>query len=195
MLNHNLKTKPLGQIQMIANVCIAVIGIHIALIAINNYILLPRTMFCRSEIMSRLSDMFYVAVSLGVLSAIVFFMIVNNNWLIKKILPVEEPIPAENQKKWFMSSLRIGLVLCGLMLLAGSAESLVYTAKIIVGLPIWGRKLFADIFYDGRFDWSQLLKNSFNVFKTALIAYLIIGAPQFVRWQTKRTFTQGAENE
>ena len=195
MFNHNLKFKAFGRIQMIANVCIAVIGIHIALIAINNYILLPRTMFCRSEMMSRLFDMFYVAVSLGVLSAIVFFIIVNNNWLIKKILPDEEPIPAENQKKWFVSSLRIGLVLCGLMLLAGSAESLVYTAKIIVGLPIWGRKLFADIFYDGRFDWSQLLKNSFNVFKTALIAYLIIGAPQFVRWQTKRTFTQGAENE
>ena len=187
--------KTFGQIQMITNVCIAVIGIHIALIVINNYMLLPRMMFCRSETMSRLFDMFYIAIGMGVLSAVVFFIIVNNNWLIKKILPDEEPIPAEFQKKWFVSSLRIGLVFCGLMLLAGSAESLVYTVKIIVGLPIWGRKLFADIFYDGRFDWSQLLKNSFNVFKTALIAYLIIGAPHFVRWRTKRTFTQGAENE
>jgi hypothetical protein len=187
--------KAFGQIQMIANVCIAVIGIHIALIAINNYILLPRTMFCRSEIMSRLFDMFYVAVSLGVLSAIVFFMIVNNNWLIKKILPDEEPIPAENQKKWFISSLRIGLVFCGLMLLAGSAESLVYTAKIIAGLPIWGRKLFADIFYDGRFDWPQFFRLFFNIFRVAVIIYLIAGAPGFVKWQTKRTFKQGVENE
>ena len=183
--------KASGQIQMIAKSLVTVCGIYIALIVIGYWRIGPTAISSQTKMF----NVFFISIQLLVLGIVVVFMIVNNDWLIKKIVLNEEPIPAENQKKWFVSSLRIGLVLCGLMLLAGSAESLVYTAKIIAGLPIWGRKLFADIFYDGRFDWPQLSRNSFNVFKTALVAYLIIGAPQFVRWQTKRTFTQGAENE
>jgi hypothetical protein len=191
MIGNNFKTGSFGQIQMIAKSLITICGIYLALWVIDYGGIGLSVTSCQTKIF----NVFYAIAHLFVLSFVVFFMIVNNNWLIKKFLPDEEPIPAENQEKWFVSSLRIGLVFCGLMLLASSAESVADTAKIIAGLPFWGRQLLADIFYDGRFDWPQLFKNSSKIFRTALIAYLIIGAPQFVRWQMKRAFTQGEKNE
>lgn len=191
MIEQSLKKEFFGQIQMIAKSLITICGIYLVLWVIN-YGSIGLSVTSRQ---TKIFNVFYAIAHLSVLSFVVFFMIVNNDWLIKKFLPDEEPIPADHQKKWFVSSLRIGLVFCGLMLLASSAESVANTTKIIAGLPFWGRQLFADILYDGRFDWPQLFKNSSNIFRTTLIAYLIIGAPQFVRWQMKRAFTQGEKNE
>lgn len=184
------KFKAFGQIQMIAKSLLTVCGIYLALEVIS-YGKMGLGMSPQVDIFK----VFCMAVNVLILGVVVFFVIINNDWLIRKILPDEEPIPAENQKKWFVSSLRIGLVFCGLLLLTKSTESVVYTIKIIPSLPVWGRQVFTGMLYGDRFNSMLLFENSLKVFKTVLIAYLIIGAPHFVRWQTKRAFTQGAENE
>jgi hypothetical protein len=124
----------------------------------------------------------YKSILFILLCGIFYFLIINNNWLIKKILPDEEDLPLENQKKLFITGLRAAIVFYGLILALSSMRPFIYEINFFIHnmhRNAAGHNLSSKIF---------LNDICFNVFKFCLIFYMTIGAPGFVRWQVKRNF-------
>jgi hypothetical protein len=190
-INNKTRFEGVGQIQIIAKTILIICGINIVLWATSYSFTVQGILFDRSETAVTISLICYIIAVPLVVGSIIFFMILNNDWLVKKILPSEEPIPVEYQKIWFITALRVGFVFCGLMLLASSIESVIYTAKLIICWPFWNTQWFSDFFYgnsDVRFTEFRLQHGAGNVFYTILIVYLIMAAPGLVKWQAKRMF-------
>jgi hypothetical protein len=190
-INNKTRFEGVGQIQIIAKILLIICGIYIASMMIKNYTYLQGVMLSQSGTMWDIYGICLIITVILVPGSVLFFMTLNNDWLVKKILPSEEPIPVEYQKIWFITALRVGLVFCGLILLANSIESVVYTAKLIIALPFWNTQWFSDFIYgnsDVRFQELRLHKGVFNIINTILIIYLIMAAPHFVKWQAKRMF-------
>ncbi|MGD0784574.1 MAG: hypothetical protein ABR969_02035 [Sedimentisphaerales bacterium] len=190
-INNKTRFEVVGHIQIIAKTLLIICGIQIVLWVTSYSFTMQGILFDRSETAVTISLISYIFAVILVVSSIIFFMILNNDWLVKKILPSEEPIPVEYQKIWFIAALRVGLVFCGLMLLASSIESVIYTVKLIVCWPFWNTQWFSDFMYgnsDVRFQEFRLQQGAHNVFNTILIVYLIMASPGFVKWQAKRMF-------
>jgi len=188
----NRTTKSFGQVQMIAKTLLIICGIFIVDIVLRDFIILLPSVFPTSAKASLIGVLFYSIATILFLAAIIVFMIFNNNWLVKKILPAEETVPAEYEKLWFSSSLRIGLVFCGLIFFAVSADALLYAIKTVVDLPFLGRQLFSDIIYGNHLfnvKDSHFYVNIYRFLKMVLAIYLIAGAPGFIGWQMRRTYT------
>ncbi len=100
------------------------------------------------------------------------------------------PIPddaAHVDRAWAIAAFRIALVFCGLMMLrhcikpvATAAIFIVYVPKLITELVI--NRGVPDIYQMPLRNWIDFI---FALLKTAFAAYLLYGAPHFVRWQIK----------
>ncbi|MBN1788618.1 MAG: hypothetical protein JW806_09535 [Sedimentisphaerales bacterium] len=196
------KAGSLGQIQMIAKSLITLCGIYVSVKFLGHFIVLLPTTFEPYRV-SALRRLFYTVIWILPVIAIMFLMVFNNNWLVKKILPAEEPLPTRHQKLWLCTSLRIGLIFYGLILLAGSSREIIYVITSIITFPQYGRELISNIFCTcgllDSIDWLKVIRQGFDFLKIILAIYLIAGAPQFVAWQMKRTFkipkSEGYKNE
>ena len=96
---------------------------------------------------------------------------------------------------WVVGGLRIVLVFCGLVVLAGTmgflvkaAAFIVVSPKIIVSMIVY--RYIDPVFYMAGWEWVRLIVNTA---KTALGIYLALGAPRFVRWQASNSQTLGNE--
>lgn len=185
---YNDNIKPLGKVQIIAGTLITMIGIYAGLHILGQFSCIISGFPCKSYTNYAAVKIAFAILTLFFLIIIIYRLIFNNNWLVKKLVPAEEPVVVEDRKKWLVCCLRIGMVLLGLILLAQLIHSIVSTARVIVGMPVWGRQLLSDFLYE-KLSISMLFGKIFAVFQTALTIYLIIGAPHLVKYKTKQMFT------
>jgi hypothetical protein len=124
-----------------------------------------------------------------------YVMIFRNEALARAIVGEEdiaEPIDASLLAK----SLRIGVVLAGLMLLPGSARFLVELLRLpFVLRPVINEWIVSGITsYLARFTWPQWYMMGFRLFRATLAVYLIAGAPHLVRLQVRQCFDLGLDS-
>ncbi|OQA02594.1 MAG: hypothetical protein BWY69_00987 [Planctomycetes bacterium ADurb.Bin401] len=180
----------LGQNQIIAKTLLIVCGIYISLTIVMKNMSLVQTSFQR-DFGGFFTGMFSAIVFIGTLFAILYFFVLNNDWLVGKILPSEEPIEPEKQQLWLGASLRVGLVFLGLVLLAKETQSVIFTAGFILKLPMLGRELISNIVRgDKWFEDRLLARHIYNLIATGVIVYLIAGGPGFVKWELRHKFTR-----
>ena len=184
--NNKSKFTELGQNQIIAKTLLIVCGIYIGLtIVMKNISLLQ--MFFHRDIGGLIIGVISVIIFLVVLFSICYFLVLNNDWLVGKILPSEEPIASEKQKLWLATSLRVGLVFLGFILLAKETQSVIFTATFIVKLPMLGRDLISNIVQGDKWIPDSLLtRHIYNLIATGVIVYLIAGANGFVKWELSK---------
>ncbi|UCF16481.1 MAG: hypothetical protein JSW59_03290 [Phycisphaerales bacterium] len=97
--------------------------------------------------------------------------------------------PAEDQQTqtaWLIKSLRVGLVLTGLMLLRKSVPEMLSLALT------FRSGAFHDI--SGASSWTKF-EYAYNLVKAVLALYLLFGAPHFVRWQVKHSLRRFGKTE
>lgn len=175
-----------GQNQIIAKTLLTMSGIYISLTIVMKNIPLLQMSF-NQDFGVLIIGIFSIIILISMLFAIVYFLVLNNNWLVEKILPNEEPIGPENQKLWLTTSLRAGLVFLGFILLAKETESIIFTVKFIFTLPMLGRQLISNILQGNKiFTDKFLFRHICNVFATAVIVYLIAGANGIVKYELKK---------
>lgn len=92
----------------------------------------------------------------------------------------------------FVKALRIAVVFAGLMFLPGALQYLPYLAK----LPVMSRDLLFAALGLERFssqlpeDRRVLIGVLNSLLRTCLAAYLILGAPAYIKWQVRKTASQ-----
>lgn len=129
-------------------------------------------------------------------AAIAFFFIFKNNSLTHKLAGPGEILNPGTQTIWLITSLRLVLVFCGLIIFSTSITTII---KILL-TPVYIRPMVNEIFVLKRFptslelslrQWSDLI---FDLGKAGLAIYLLYGAPHFVRWQLKYSFSNNQPN-
>ncbi len=97
----------------------------------------------------------------------------------------------------FVKALRIAIVFAGLMLLPGALHYLVN----LTNLPVMLRALLFAAFGSEQFS-HQLPKNIWGIVnvltalvRLCLVAYLIIGAPAYIRWQVRKVTSQSRKHD
>ena len=129
-------------------------------------------------------------------AAIIFFFIFKNDFLARKMAGTGEKLNPETQAFWLITSLRLSLVFCGLILLCTSIPSII---KILL-IPTHIRPAVNEILVFKKFptslvlslrEWSTI---TFNFGEAILAIYLLCGAPHFVRWQLKHSFAHSQPN-
>ncbi|OHB56651.1 MAG: hypothetical protein A2Y12_06080 [Planctomycetes bacterium GWF2_42_9] len=174
-----------GQNQIIAKTLLIILGISFSLTVLAQCFILNNLIWELDFLTEFIISITTVVIFIAVLAAIIKFFIINNNWLIAKILPNEEPV--ENPKAWFTSSLRIGLVLLGLILFAKSQKIIFLSANFLIDLPKASRELITNIVQGNRvFENGFPYLQTYHLLMLFLMIYLIAGAPKFVWWQSKR---------
>lgn len=186
MIEQNLKKESFGQIQIITKTLLIMSGIFIIDRIAANSLALSLPFYSTSVP----AFIFYAAANIIFIVLILHFIIFNNSWLVKKILPAEEPLNAEDEKLWFSASLRIGLVFCGLVFIPSCGQGLIITIKFILNLPSAGTQFTSDLFYGARTfelrDLSHFRINLYNFFKMIFSIYFLAGSPGFITWNMKQ---------
>jgi hypothetical protein len=120
------------------------------------------------------------------LAALVIFFLIFNNDGIARRMAGPGPIPDRHtQTIWLIKSLRIGLVLTGLMLLPKSIPVILNIVSIIIS------NFRAGTFPDIPAAPPRIrFKNTYSLIRMVLAIYLVCGAPHFVRWHVKKTLEQ-----
>jgi len=120
---------------------------------------------------------------------VAYFMVLSNNGLASKLTGPGPPLESTTQTAWLVQSLRVGLIFTGLMLLPGSALTLVKIAKTFFLI----RPALNEIIISKstpnmlRLSYAQWYTSIYHLLKAVLAIYLICGAPHFVRWQAKHS--------
>jgi hypothetical protein len=177
-----------GQNQIIAKTLLCMCGIYTLLTILLQSFMLNNIVFEGRSYWEIVVGILTIIVFISVICSIIYFLIIENNWLVMKILPEEEAVG--NPKKWFTASLRVGLVFLGLILFAKGMDknlSIVYSlAKLpsqcrdLITNIIQGNRIFAD-----RVNFYEIC----HVLRLIIVVYLIAGAPHFIKWQLKRNST------
>ena len=127
---------------------------------------------------------------------IISFFIFKNDSIARKMAGPGEKLNPETQAIWLVTSLRLGLVFCGLIILSTSIPAIV---KILL-IPVRIRPAVNEIFVFKKFptslvlslrQWSTII---FDFGKVILAIYLLCGAPHFVRRQLKHSFAHNQPN-
>jgi hypothetical protein len=119
------------------------------------------------------------------LIAVVYFLILKNDWLVCKISGSGEKLDPESETLWLTASLRMVAVIYGLILLASSIPTIL---SIIIS-PMWILPLINEALTFKAFPKSftlearQWLYFICNLLEALLAAYLLYGWPQFIRYQ------------
>lgn len=172
------------KMQIVAKTVLIILGIY-AVITLCYYLsMLQLIQSTRSS-----TFILFFAVLAIITTAIVFFVIFKNDNSSRKMAGDGEELNPTNEAIWLAASLRLGAVLCGLILLSTSIP----TILSILLSPIYIRTLVNEIFlFEGfpkllMFPLSKWLTMIYNFAKAVLAIYLLCGAPQFIRWQLKHS--------
>jgi|GEM_PF-2022127 len=120
---------------------------------------------------------------------VAYFMVFSNSQLASKLAGPGEPLDTAKKSAWLVESLRVGLVFTGLMLLPGSAPTLVKIAKTFFLIrPVFNEIIISKSIPNMlRLSYAQWYTSIYHLLEAVLTIYLICGAPHFVRWQAKHS--------
>ena len=124
---------------------------------------------------------------------LVLWRISRNGQLARKLAGEGPTLDPKTQRTWLAASGRLSCVFAGLFLLAGSmtevVDAVVKVAQFLPAASQW----FSNLVSPGQFGEMLLvlilsmLRYLLHMGFLALIVYLILGAPSFIRWQIKRS--------
>lgn len=173
------------KMQIVAKAVLAIAGVY-AVVTLCWYLSSLVPLIHRA---SSLSNILLFAIFTAFIAVIVFFLIFKNDELARKMAGDGEELNPANEAIWLVASLRLGAVLCGLILLSTSIP----TILSILLSPIHIRTLVNEIFLFEGFPKSLMFPLSkwctiiYDFLKAILAIYLIAGAPYFIRQQLKST--------
>lgn len=171
------------KMQIIAKAIIAFLGLSTFVNLSQNF----RTMTSLSQTQdaSVLQDILLSAFMTILLIATVYWLILKNDWLVRKISGSGENLDPESETLWLTASLKMVALFYGLLLLSSS----ITTILNVLALPFYLRPLVSEIFNFRTFPrslvftphrWPYMI---YDFFKALLAVYLLYGWPQFIRYQ------------
>jgi hypothetical protein len=188
------------KMQIIAKAVLTFLGLSAFVKFSQNF----RTMTSLSQTQdtSILRDILFSLFVIILLIAIAYWLILKNDWLVRKISVSGEKLDPESETLWLVSSLRMIAVIYGLTLLASAMPAIL---NIIVS-PLWILSLINEALTFKTFPKSiasearQWLYTIYNFLEAILAVYLLYGWPQFIRYQlnirkTKLPFNQNPNAE
>jgi len=191
------------KMQIIAKAILTLLGVSAIVNLCRNLSMLPSL----TQNTSILRVILFLPIFIILLIAIIYLLILKNDWLAHKMAGSGEELNPESEALWLACSLRMVAIFYGLILLSGSIPTIL---NIVVS-PLHIRPMINEIFTFKTFpksliftpsQWSSMI---YNFLKAILAAYLLYGWPQFIRFQlnTRKTksplnqnrYTEGMENE
>jgi hypothetical protein len=169
--------------QIIAKAVFTFLGISTFVNFSQNFTMM--TSLTQTQDTSVLRDILFSLFVIILLIAIVYWLILKNDWLVLKIPGSGEKLDPESETLWLAGSLRMVAVLYGLLLLAGSFTTILN----ILALPLYMRSLISEIFEFRTFPkslaftpylWTSIV---YNLLQAILAVYLLYGWPHFIRLQ------------
>jgi hypothetical protein len=171
------------KMQIIAKVVLTFLGLSAFVNCCHNLTMM--TSSTQAQDTSVLRDILFSLFVIILLIAIVYLLIIKNDWLVRKMAGSGEKLDPESETLWLAGSLRMVAVLYGLILLRSS----IVTILNIFALPFYLRPLVNETFTFGTFpkslaftfsQWSSMV---YNFLQTTLAVYLLYGWPHFIRFQ------------
>ncbi|MEN6385647.1 MAG: hypothetical protein ABFD79_10665 [Phycisphaerales bacterium] len=188
--------KTLGQNQIIAKTLLIIFGMFI-IFRIANFSLVVYPILSRSMVPQEqnllILNLVYFGLLIALFACVLYYFIINNSWLIKKIVPAEEPL--KNPALWFIVLLRAALVLTGLILLSSNLDTIITAARFIIHLPPALREMITNIIQGNKVFGPVHTMEIYKFSMTILSIYLIAGCPGFVKWQVNKNLKQEIDNE
>jgi hypothetical protein len=179
------RNSDMTRMQILAKTTLTGLGIYAILALCNAY---PGRYMYRREQPAIVPEILSLG-SFAVLGALaVYFMISNNTAFSKRIAGPGQILDPGSQALWLAKSLRVGLVLAGLMMLPRSIPIMVKIPKIFFLI----RPALNDIIISKsvphalKLSYSEWFRNIYGLLRAILTLYLIYGAPHFTRWQVKQ---------
>ena len=177
------------RMQILAKTTLTVLGIYAVLTLCNSY---PGGFMYRREQPAIVPEILSLSAFTVLAALAVCFMIFNNTKFSKRIAGPGEILRPGTQRALLVKSLRVGLVVAGLMLLPRSIPTIVEIPKIFFLIrpalnDIIVCKSVPDIV---RLSHSEWFRNIHDFLRAILALYLIYGAPRFIRWQVKHSLRQ-----
>jgi len=183
------------KMQIIAKAILVVLGIH-AVTALCRH--LTRILsfshrgfysFCPSSIL------FFTGLAVF-FAVIILFLIFRNDWLACRIAGAGEQLNPAARTIWLVTSLRLGLSFCGLILLASSVWTIVKILLIPAHIRLFINEMFLYRSFPASFvcsfrRWCDVI---YDFLKIIFAIYFLCGAPHFVRWQLRHS-TAGGTSE
>jgi hypothetical protein len=174
----------MSKMQLITKAVITMLGVSTAVGFIRDGNFLPRS-GSDTHILLLVTGLF---IFLAFLSAIIYWLIFRNGWLVRLITSEGEAISHTDQQRVLAIWLRLLLVFSGLQILATSSRAirlLLYLSP--VKIRAWIQGLIGGNYPQLSDVFSQTaLTNLSNILALVLTVYLIIGAPHLVRWHVRR---------
>jgi hypothetical protein len=128
----------------------------------------------------------------ALICVVFYFALFRNQGFTRRLAGLSTPDEKPLELPEVVKALRITVIFCGLMLLPGAMRYIVYLKE----LPAMSRALLFAAFGSERFS-NQLPQDSWALvqvlnplLRLCLSAYLIIGAPAYVRWQARKIASQ-----
>lgn len=178
--------------QIFAKTVLTILGIYAV---VNFYYLYPGQYTSQMEESTILREIMSFCAFTALAAFATYFMIFNNDSIAVKIAGLGEQLSRQSQTDLLSKSLRIGLVLAGLMLLPRSVPTIVKIPKIFFLI----RPAVNDIIISKsvpkilRLSYAQWYRNIYEFMKTILSIYLLCGAPHLVRWHVKHSLSREIE--
>ena len=179
------------KIQIIAKTALTVLGIYAVVTLYGVY---PGRYVYQPDKTPILQEFALLCTFTILVGFVAYFMVFDNNRLSGKLTGPGQLLEGQTQATLLVKSLDVGLVFTGLMLLPGSAPTLVKIAKTFFLI----RPALNEIIISRstpnmlRLSYTQWYTSTYHLLKAVLTVYLICGAPHFVRWQAKHSGQQTA---
>ncbi|MHC4648813.1 MAG: hypothetical protein ACYTBJ_25430 [Planctomycetota bacterium] len=176
------------KMHLIAKIMLVVVGIHLLVQLLNSvHVLLISSTGPHVSLGSwpaMLVFLMFVAVS----CSIVYYLLFRQDKLVRKVAGIADEDTGFVAPVWVSGGFRLTLVLCGILIIAGSIEFLINAGAFVIHGPRLIIEMIIYKYIDESFTmplyaWIGLFA---KLLKTLLGIYLLLGAPQYVQWQINR---------
>lgn len=135
------------------------------------------TGFIYSQRPMPIMDYVLLPATILLLCLVIYFGLIKTQWLTSTIFQMHGPLDEPLDLQEFAQGLRLAAVLAGLMMIPGAISAVRELIR------------FIDLKQAG-FGYWYWISIAHNILRISLSAYLISGAPQYIRWQAEKEITQ-----
>jgi hypothetical protein len=125
----------------------------------------------------------------------VLFRVVNSIGLVRGLVDSEDKLSPNEQRKWAVVTVRMSCIFWGLVLLVGSnwevADAVTRAIQFLPRARDWFTTLFNSWDVAGFGHLLIPLVHLLRLLFVAMVVYLIMGAPQYVRWRAQAIVKEG----
>jgi len=176
------------KMHLMAKLTLTILGIFVLVEFLNNLNIGASMSFRRGLSEVTATGIIALLIASAVPCVLAYHLLFNSDrWATKIVGSTSENVGALN-RLWIVSGFRLPLFLCGLLIISGSTQFIIDTLHFVICMPalildLVVFKIPNEIFYMPFYRWVQIL---IKICKAVLGIYLILGAPQFVRWHVRK---------